>query len=449
MSATLARRGLAAEVGGSIVAGMKPHRAILITCIGLAALLLGSCRSGGNDASPPPPPDARRPTLKSEVELAGERAERLRTGEVVATEAPRIEPQPRPNTPPPRPEPILPGKDSIRSDILMVNNSALSVAEVLYPLRDWIAQARGTQTAQGFADQLRRQVRDQVRNEVGSLLVYEKALAQLPEDRHEFLDDTVDRELDKRVAREFGGSVARFENHLQRYGLTMEQAHAMLRRQLMVSSYTHETLSPQIRIRRDELLAYYRAHAERYSTEATRELRLIAAPYDKFLPAGVTWETAAPSARAQARLQAGRQIRAAHAALAERDFGEVAREYSRGVHAAEGGSWGQIGQPLRPPYEAASRRIFELEEGQYTEPIETETGWYIAQCGRVIPATNTPFAEVQEAIRSELESQRFIKLASDYIYRLAERATISDLDGFINSAVERAQFDWPGPPPPE
>jgi hypothetical protein len=67
----------------------------------------------------------------------------------------------------------------------------------------------------------------------------------------------------------------------------------------------------------------------------------------------------------------------------------------------------------------------------------------------VIPATNTPFAEVQEAIRSELESQRFIKLASDYIYRLAERATISDLDGFINSAVERAQSDWPGPPPAE
>ena len=422
---------------------MNPRGVILTSGVVLLALLLASCRSGGADASPPPP-DARRPTLKSEAQLAAERAERLRTGEVVATEAPLIETQPRPTPPPPRPDPIRPRESSIRSDILMVNDSTLSVAELLYPLRDWIEQTRSTHTAQGLADQLRRQIRDHVRNEIGSLLVYERAIAKLSEEKRALLDHTVDRQIDKRVSREFGDSVARFESHLQRYGLTMDQARAMLRRQMMVGSYTHEILSPQIRIRRDELLAYYRNHAKRYSTEATRELLLIALPFGEFLPAGVTWQAASDSARAQARLQAGRQARTAYESLAERDFREVAREYSRGVHATEGGSWGQIGQPLRPPYEEASRRIFAFGEGQYTEPIETETGWYIAQCGQIIPATKTAFADVQEAIRAELENERVLKLAADYVYRLAEHATISDLQSFIDSAVERVLADWPG-----
>ena len=427
---------------------MIPRGAILTSCVLLLTLSLASCRSGGADTSPPPP-DARRPTLKSEAELAAERAERIRKEEVIPAEAPLIETQPRPNPPPPRPEPIRPRESSIRSDILMVNDSVLSVAELLYPLRDWIEQTRNTHTAQGLADQLRRQIRDHVRNEIGSLLVYEKAIAKLSEEKHTLLDQTVDRQIDKRVSREFGDSVARFESHLQRYGLTMDQARAMLRRQMMVSSYTYEVLSPQIHIRRDELLAHYRNHAKRYSTEATRELLLIALPFEKFLPADVTWQTASDSARAQAKLQASRQARTAYEALAERDFRDVAREYSRGVHAAEGGSWGQIGQPLRPPYEEASRRIFALGEGQYTEPIETETGWYIAQCGQIIPATKTPFADIQDEIRAELEGQRFVKLAGDYIYRLAEHATISDLQSFIDSAVERVLADWPEETAPE
>ena len=120
----------------------------------------------------------------------------------------------------------------------------------------------------------------------------------------------------------------------------------------------------------------------------------------------------------------------------------AAREYSLGVHAAEGGSWGQIGQPLQPPYDELSRRLFDFKEGQYSEPIETATGWYIVQCGRIEPATKTPFVEVQEEIRTELENQRFNQLAADYILRLAENATISDLDGFMDRAVERVAA-WP------
>jgi hypothetical protein len=344
---------------------------------------------------------------------------------------------------PPR---LRPSKDSIRSDILIVNDSILSVAELLYPLRDWIERTRQSQTARGFVEQLNRRIREHVHREIRSLLMFEKALADVPDPARASLDDAIGHEIDNRVSREFGGSVARFENHLLSHGLTIEQFRAWYKRKLLVSSYTREVLAPQIRIPRHELLAYYRANIKRYSTEETREFRLIEVQFARFLPAGVTWQAASQTVQDQAKLQALRRARAAHEILAQRNFADVAREYSHGVHADAGGSWGPIGQPLQPPYDEVSRRIFEFEEEQYSEPIQTATGWCIVQCGRIEPATKTVFADVQEEIRTELENERFNKLAGDYIYRLAERATISDLNAFVNSAVERAITGWSAAP---
>lgn len=421
---------------------MKRRGLIRTTCLAIVVLPLSSCRSGKGESDPLPPPDARRPVLKSEAELAATRTEQVRTGEVVPTETPVVEAEKRPPPPPPRPPRIVPSKNSIRSDILIVNESVLSVADVLYPLREWIEQTRSAQTARGFVEQLTQRLRDDVRNEIGRLLVYEEALAEVPENAREQLDAAVAREVDARVSREFGGSTARFENHLERHGLTMEQYRESFKRRMLVSSYTREMLTPQIVIRRDELLAHYRANINSYSTAETRELLLIALPFERFLPAGATWETASQSARDQAKLQALRQARAAHAALEQREFADVAREYSRGIRAADGGYWGPIGEPLRAPYDELSGMIFRFSEGQTSEPIETETGWYIVRCGAIRHATQSSFLDVQDQIRTELENERFATLAGDYIVRLAERAAISDLSAFINAAVERAIIGW-------
>jgi hypothetical protein len=401
----------------------------------VVACVLAGCRS---TPETPPPPAARRPALKTEAELSAERAERIEAGAVVQTATPIVEAERERLERRPPPTPIHPSEGSIQSDILMVNETALPAAEVLYLLRDWIEETRASQTPRGFLEQLKRRVGIHVRQEIGSLLIYEQALSKLNDPQMAALERAADREIEKQIAHEFGDSVARFENHLERYGITKERFREMVKRQIAVSGYTREMLMPQIHIRRDELLAFYRDNLKRYCTDETRELLMIELPFERFLPQGVPWRSAPESVRAQARLQAMRQARAAHDALGTADFREVAREYSRGPHAANGGSWGEIGQPLQPPYDELSRRVFTFEEGQYSEPIETERGWYIIQCGKVNPATKRPFAEVQEEIRAELENRRFNKLAADYILRLAENATMSDFDAFVNCVVRRA-----------
>jgi hypothetical protein len=391
-------------------------------------------------AASKPPPDASRPAIKTEAELAAEREQRIQAGEVIPTTSPVILSADRVAAAARRrPAPIQPAPGAIEADILMVNNAVLTVPEVLCPLQDELAELRRTRTVSGFQEEARRLIRRKVQEEIGSLLIYAEALGQLDENEKKTLDAAVDKEAENHTAREFGGSTVRLIATLRDCGLTKEQWRESLKRSLVVRQYSREKLMPQVQIRRDELLAEYRRNSPRYSMPETRELLLIELPFEKFLPEGQTWERAGPTERAQAKLKAMRRAREAHEALAERSFAEVAREFSLGSHAESGGSWGMIGRPLQPPYDAVSKLIFEYQEGQVGEPIETPTGWYVVGCGRVQPASQRSFAEVQDEIRSELMERRFNKLSVEYVLRLAEKATISSLDAFVSAAVRRAE----------
>jgi peptidyl-prolyl cis-trans isomerase C len=165
---------------------------------------------------------------------------------------------------------------------------------------------------------------------------------------------------------------------------------------------------------------------------------MIEAPFEAFLDEGATWATAREDQQAQARLRAVRHIRAAHEALRGRAFEDVAREFSRGVSADSGGSWGAIGQPLEPPFEEATKLIFQYQSGQYSEPVETPVGWLIVRCGAITPAVTPTFANVQERIRAELTERRFNELLLEYITDLSKRATMSSVDSFVQATVKRA-----------
>lgn len=416
------------------------------------AVALPAC-SQSNVDSEPPPPSAERPVIKSEIELAAERSARISAGEVVPTSAPALETRPaEPRLPRPEllPRPSEPG--AIQADILLVNNGTLSAAEVIYPLEPQLIKARQEQSASGFIDRARRLLKSESQRQVGSILVFDEAMASLSEEQRKMVTDTVTRVLNDRTAREFGGSSARLVAHLASHGLTLEQYKGMIERDLVVRQYTREKFSNQIVVRRDELLEFYRRNQEKFATPEVREFYMIVVTFDSFLPPGQTIKNVAAPVRAQAKLKATRRIREAHDALASRPFEEVAREFSTGPQAANGGAWGPIGKPLQAPYDEASKLVFTYGDGQYSEPIETALGWCIVRCGAITAAEQRTFMQAQDEIRSALMDERYMKLATDYYTKLADRATVSSLDAFVGAAllqvVQRMQ-DPVGPPAPQ
>lgn len=338
-------------------------------------------------------------------------------------------------------------------DVLIVDGDSLTVDEFLYPLRQEILERRRTQTARGFAEWLGEELRTQLRREVGSLLLFREAMSPLGDEQKKAVDQFVDKRIDELVNARFGGVSARLDSDLARFGLKREQLRSSMKRGLIVGQYTRDKFLPQVRIRRDELLASYEQSVARLSTAGSRELWIIEAPYARFVADGASWNRADAAARDAARSAAAEHIRAAHAALTTQPFDAVAGAFSRGVHAAAGGLWGDIALPLMPPYDRATQRLFEMREGDVSEPIETDAGWCIVRCGRITAAQRPAFADVQARLRTDLETRRLNELIGEYVARKAERAAISPLDPFIATAVRRV-LQWPtdggaaGPPTP-
>lgn len=421
---------------------------------GVALALAGplhGCKSGGADSSEvaAPPDAARTPQLKSESELTAERQERINRGEITPAESPMLEAE-RKRLAAMRAaasQPSLSASPSaIQGDILLVNKSAVTVDEVLYTLRDEIEKTRVSKSKLAQRESIEKLLRTQVQQEVGSLLVYEKAMGGLEDPQKQALDAAVDKEVNNRVAREFESSNAKFQRHLARYNLTVPQFKERVKRQLVVRGYTREMLMPRVVVRRDELLEYYKNNSDKYATPASREMLVIEAPFDRFLPEDATWNTATRDEQARARLKARRHINEAHAALSGKAFAEAAREFSKGPHAEQGGSWGEIGAPLKPPFDRLSGPVFSYQSGQFSEPIELESGWYIAGCGKVQNAHTPTFGEIQQKIRDDLREERFNKIANEYVSGLAAKSTVAAVDSFLRTALQRASSqNWPKP----
>lgn len=332
---------------------------------------------------------------------------------------------------------------SIEADLVLVDDVALTAAEVLYPLRERIeGLPRGSTSRE--VEQLQQWVRSQVQSDVGTLLIYREAVSRLSEPQREALQKAVDRRLRERIALEFGGSRARLERHLRDYGLTLTQYRARLEREEVARSYARETLLPQVVIRRSELLDYYRRHIDRYSTPETRELYMIEIPFESCLPQNLGGRDAGGADRTAARALARERIEQAFAALATQPFEEVARQYSQGVHARQGGYWGPIGKPLQPPYDEATRALFTFAEGQYSRPIETPIGWCIVRCGAIHAAQRRSFDDVQQEIHETLRQERLNRLSAEYLARLARQSNISPVEGLVRAAVRQVlDGRWP------
>lgn len=377
--------------------------------------------------------------LKTQAELDAERGARVAAGTQVPATQPAEAEAPRVRSLPVVPRAaIQPGPRAIQPDVLLVNDTALTSAEVLYPLWEYLGKLRSESTPDVFREEVSKVLQRETRRAIGNVLVEKEALAKLPQPRRDELTHSVAVEIEQRVAREFGGSKARFAAQLASRGLTRDQYEKALTRELVARQYTREKLLPQMQVRRDDLLDYYHVNRERFRTPELRELLLIECPFEAFLPAGQSWTYAPASVRAAAKLAAVRQAREANAALASQPFGDVAKKYCRGPKADEGGSWGMIGKPLQPPFEEISARVFKLGSGQHTEPIETEQGWFIVGCGKIEPAVEPSFAELQEKIRDEMMEERYNRLAAEYFIRLASSATVSSLDTFVDACTRRA-----------
>ncbi len=120
------------------------------------------------------------------------------------------------------------------------------------------------------------------------------------------------------------------------------------------------------------------------------------------------------------------QRKLAEEILAKLDAGDsfesMARVYSEGKEAKEGGDWGWIGRDiLRKELNGIA---FSLKPGQHSRVIETAEGYYILEVDDVKPAHTTPLAEVRDDIEKTLLQQQRAQMQEAWVKDLRAKAYI-------------------------
>ncbi len=123
-----------------------------------------------------------------------------------------------------------------------------------------------------------------------------------------------------------------------------------------------------------------------------------------------------PSAReaARARIEAIRRQ-----ALAGRDFGDLARQFSDSADGSAGG-WMMLERGARA-VKAFADVAWKLEKGEIGEVVESASGFHLAKLDSRTPAIAPPFEEAREAVVDRLRAASSARMESEYLAETGPR----------------------------
>ncbi|MGH2995720.1 MAG: peptidylprolyl isomerase [Gaiellaceae bacterium] len=222
---------------------------------------------------------------------------------------------------------------------------------------------------------------EQLKNAIVKSLVEQAEFEQGAEELGvEVTDEDVDKRLDELKQQFFNGDQKKYEQELERQGLTEEQVRDDLRRQVL-SEKIFEEVTKDVKVTDADVEKYYEEHQADFETPATREVRHIL----------VKSKTKANDLYAQIRGGAS--------------FAKLAKQFSQDPASKDqGGKFtAQKGQTVAP----FDKTVFELDTGELSKPVKTQFGWHIIEALSAVKAKSTrPLTEVEKDIQNQLLEQK-------------------------------------------
>ena len=219
-------------------------------------------------------------------------------------------------------------------------------------------------------------------------------------------DEELEKRLDELKDQFFEGDDAKYQEELEKQGLTEEQVLKDLKTR-MLSEKIFEQVTSEVKVADEDIAAYYEENKAQFEQPSSREVRHILV------------KTKAEADEIHAELENGG------------NFAKIAKEHSEDpASAKEGGKFtAQKGATVAPFDEVA----FELETGELSEPVKTQFGWHIIEAtGDIEEASTQPLTEVEEQISTTLLEEKKNASINEWVADLQERfaALIAYAPGF-------------------
>lgn len=268
----------------------------------------------------------------------------------------------------------------------------------------------------------------------------EKIAAQFKEQQKDLLRGMIDESLIVQRAKDMGISVeadvnkrleeVRQQNNLatlddlkkgvEASGLSWEDYKTTIRNGLLQKEVVRREVGSHVDITREEVKQYYDAHPEEFTLPERVVLSEISLSTEG--------KTAEDMAAVRNKVEGLRT-----SVLNGDDFSQVARLYSQGSTAKDGGALGTFKKgELAPQLEAV---VFQMSKGQITDVIQTRTDFEILKVDDHLQAGLQPFEKVEADIRGTVLAQKMQPRIRDYLAELREQSNIIVKPGYTDSAL--------------
>jgi parvulin-like peptidyl-prolyl isomerase len=237
-------------------------------------------------------------------------------------------------------------------------------------------------------------------------MIDEKLIAaegQRLSDVNEAFRERVDGRVAERIEEERrkAGGEADFREGIRKSGLSYDEYRDRIRREIIRDVVLFQFVLRDLSVSPEELRQRYQEEADRYREPARVKYRQI------FIAAGQY-----PS-REKAREMADELMRLI---AKQHDFADLARRYSNGPHADDGGLWDFQNKGARPA--PIDELLFSLPAGAAGGPIETDLGFTILRVEERLDGRLKPFEEAQSEIEKALLVERRTRRYAELIDRL-------------------------------
>lgn len=327
------------------------------------------------------------------------------------------------------------------STAIRIGDETLTPNEFIQQLEKEIIEKSENLSPQQFRLYLEQTTTKHTTDRLSEMLLYQQAANRLTKSVEANIDRYISGEIRKIISKKYNGVKRLFMNELTSKGSTLEQERQKMRRELMISSYLEGQIKPKmIEPTRAELFAAYQATQPTEQQPQRRRMSLIDVRFLDHLPEGVTepsredMEQAKLSAHTSSN-QALKEIQDGY------HFADVARKYSNGLHAEDGGDWGWVSKgSVRERFEPAVEALFRLNPGETSNIVETQDSLFLVRCDEIESQHETNFQAIQPMLTKRYYQTVYLNLLNDHIDTLRKNAgiNIAQLDQFHLVVMELA-----------
>ena len=209
------------------------------------------------------------------------------------------------------------------------------------------------------------------------------------------------------------------ETEVEKQGMNFEDFKDQIRRNLLMREVIGREVGSRIQLSRDDARKYFEAHKKEFESPGMVHLGQILISNEKRNPE----EAEKRANEALAELKAGQR------------FSDVAKKYSDGPSAEQGGDVGFMKEGTLAPDVAAV--VAKLDLNEFSNPIQTKYGYLILKVLERYSPGIPKFEEVEHRVESVLYDQKMQPNLREYMTQLRKESYIFLAPGYVDTGVER------------